>query len=76
MDAMWWTPKGERALRGVEWELFRDGLDQNWDSVEASIKDVTNTKGPAFRRQTTISHDLWAALADESSASVPGVRLR
>jgi hypothetical protein len=36
---MWWTPSGERALKGAEWELFRLGLDLSWDLVEASQLD-------------------------------------
>src|SRR3954469_25286130 len=31
---MWWTPLGERVLRGAEWELFRDGLAMVCDLVE------------------------------------------
>src|SRR4051812_18554708 len=31
---MWWTPLGERVLRGAEWELFRDGLAMLVDLVE------------------------------------------
>jgi hypothetical protein len=31
---MWWTPLGERVLRGAEWELFRDGLSMVRDLVE------------------------------------------
>jgi hypothetical protein len=33
---MWWTPLGERVLRGAEWELFRDGLSMLCDLVEES----------------------------------------
>jgi len=33
---MWWTPLGERVLRGAEWELFRDGLSMLRDLVEES----------------------------------------
>src|SRR4051794_33363210 len=33
---MWWTPVGERVLRGAEWELFRDGLSMVRDLVEES----------------------------------------
>src|SRR3954464_4615406 len=33
---MWWTPLGERVLRGAEWELFRDGLAMVRDLVEES----------------------------------------
>ena len=36
---MWWTPEGERVLRGAEWELFREGLDATWDMVEQSMDD-------------------------------------
>jgi hypothetical protein len=36
---MWWTPSGERALQGPEWELFREGLDVSWDWVEESMND-------------------------------------
>jgi len=36
---MWWTPNGERALKGAEWELFREGLDMSWDWVEESMND-------------------------------------
>jgi hypothetical protein len=36
---MWWTPRGERALKGAEWELFRAGLDMSWDWVEESRND-------------------------------------
>jgi hypothetical protein len=36
---MWWTPQGERALKGAEWELFREGLDMSWDWVEESMDD-------------------------------------
>src|SRR3954469_13126721 len=32
--AMWWTPLGERVLRGAEWKLFRDGLAMVRDLVE------------------------------------------
>src|SRR3954466_2470015 len=32
--AMWWTPLGERVLRGAEWQLFRDGLGMVCDLVE------------------------------------------
>jgi hypothetical protein len=34
MVAMWWTPLGERVLRGAEWELFRDDLAMVCDLVE------------------------------------------
>ena len=34
---MWWTPLGERVLRGAEWELFRDGLAMVCDLVEESM---------------------------------------
>src|SRR5437764_104580 len=30
---MWWTPLGERVLRGAGWELFRDGLSMVRDLV-------------------------------------------
>src|SRR3982751_6417929 len=33
---MWWTPLGQRVLRGAEWELFRDGLAMVHDLVEES----------------------------------------
>ena len=36
---MWWTPHGERALRGAEWDLFREGLGTLWDWVEGSSDD-------------------------------------
>jgi hypothetical protein len=36
---MWWTPYGERALKGAEWRLFREGLDLSWDWVEDSMDD-------------------------------------
>ena len=36
---MWWTPKGERVLRGAEWDLFREGLDGTWNLVEESMDD-------------------------------------
>jgi hypothetical protein len=36
---MWWTPEGERVLRGAEWELFREGLDVTWDMVEECMND-------------------------------------
>jgi hypothetical protein len=39
MDAMWWTPSGERALRGAEWEIFRESLHHCWDWVEESLND-------------------------------------
>jgi hypothetical protein len=34
---MWWTPEGERVLRGAEWELFREGLSRVWEFVEDEI---------------------------------------
>jgi hypothetical protein len=36
---MWWTPDGDRALQGAEWDLFRAGLDLSWDWVEQSMDD-------------------------------------
>jgi hypothetical protein len=36
---MWRTRIGERVLRGVEWELFREGLAALWDRVEMSFDD-------------------------------------
>ena len=36
---MWWTPRGERVLRGAEWDLFREGLDGIWNLVEESMDD-------------------------------------
>lgn len=33
---MWRTSRGERALRGPEWALFREGLSSLWDRVEDS----------------------------------------
>ena len=36
---MWWTPDGNRALQGVEWDLFCAGLDLSWDWVEDSMND-------------------------------------
>jgi hypothetical protein len=36
---MWWTPRGERVLRGAEWDLFREGLDGIWGLVEQSMDD-------------------------------------
>ncbi len=51
MDAMWWTPEGERVLRGAEWELFRAGLDMTWDMVEQSMDDPDFCSGvEAFDR--------------------------
>ena len=35
---------------------------------------VINTKGRAFRRQTTMSKDHWPALVDEANGSTPPVR--
>src|SRR6476659_4903347 len=37
-----------------------------------SPNSVINTKGRAFRRQTTILNDLWAALVDEPMAQLHG----
>ena len=47
---MWWTPSGERALRGAEWELFREALHHSWDWVEESMNDpdLFNTGVNAF----------------------------
>lgn len=36
---MWRTSLGERALRGPEWDLFREGLSSLWDLVEDSTDD-------------------------------------
>jgi hypothetical protein len=36
---MWWTPRGERVLRGAEWDLFREGLDGTWSSGEESMDE-------------------------------------
>jgi hypothetical protein len=49
---MWWTPHGERVLRGAEWELFRAGLDTLWDWVENPVADpdISDTGTPAFDR--------------------------
>ena len=49
---MWRTPRGERVLRGAEWELFREGLDTLWDWVESSAPDteISDTGTPAFDR--------------------------
>jgi hypothetical protein len=33
---MWWTPLGERVLRGAEWKLFRDGFAMVCDMVQES----------------------------------------
>src|SRR5438309_8305884 len=32
--AMWRTSRGERVLKGAEWDLFREGLIELWDTVE------------------------------------------
>jgi hypothetical protein len=47
---MWWTPHGERVLRGAEWELFREGLETLWDWVEDSQgdPDIADTGTEAF----------------------------
>ncbi|SIN69369.1 hypothetical protein SAMN05444166_0170 [Singulisphaera sp. GP187] len=34
---MWRTQRGVRALRIAEWELFREGIDTLWDSIEESF---------------------------------------
>ena len=49
---MWRTPRGERVLRGAEWEFFRAGLDTPWDWVESSVADpdISDTGTPAFDR--------------------------
>jgi hypothetical protein len=41
-----------------------------------SPNSVINTKGRAFRRQTTMSNDLWAALVDEPMAQLHGCATR
>jgi len=33
---MWWTPLGQRVLRGAEWELFRAGFSMFCDMVQES----------------------------------------
>src|SRR5262245_54144526 len=49
---MWWTPLGERVLRGAEWELFRDGLSVVCDLVEeaksADDPEIGSVGGEAF----------------------------
>jgi hypothetical protein len=49
---MWWTPRGERVLRGAEWELFREGLGALWDWVEESSgdRDIFDSGTEAFDR--------------------------
>jgi hypothetical protein len=41
-----------------------------------SPNSVINTKGRAFRRQTTMLNDLWAALVDEQMAQLHGCATR
>jgi hypothetical protein len=35
---MWHTPKGDRVLRGAEWDLFRDGMGILRDEIEMSLE--------------------------------------
>ena len=69
---MWWTPHGERVLRGAEWELFREGLDTLWDWVESSVADpdIADTGTPAFDRlqmgqKLALLASVGTALSDE-----------
>jgi hypothetical protein len=47
---MWRTSRGERVLTGAEWNLFREGLTELWDTVEDDFdrKDACNTGHAAF----------------------------
>lgn len=47
---MWWTPKGERVLRGSEWDLFCVGISTVWDIVEDTFDDpdLLKTRVKAF----------------------------
>jgi hypothetical protein len=69
---MWWTPHGERVLRGAEWELFREGLDTLWDWVESSAADpdISDTGTQAFDRlqigqKLALLASVGTALSDE-----------
>src|SRR5580692_12856532 len=47
---MWRTSQGERVLKGAEWNLFREGLAELWDTVEDDFdrKDACKTGHAAF----------------------------
>ena len=47
---MWRTSRGERVLTGAEWNLFREGLTELWDTVEDDFdrKDACKTGHAAF----------------------------
>src|SRR5260370_32083275 len=47
---MWRTSQGERVLKGAEWNLFREGLVELWDTVEDDFncKDACKTGHAAF----------------------------
>ena len=66
----WFLSPSNKALATVPFPV-RDGR-----PFSRSPNFVLNTKGRAFRRQTTISNDLWAALVDEPMAQLHGCARR
>jgi hypothetical protein len=65
---MWRTPKGERTLRGPEWELFREGLGLLKDQVETTVDDPDwcNTGIDVFDRLTEASKLAMLALVGKA----------
>lgn len=72
---MWWTPEGERVLRGAEWALVRAGVEALWDEIEEGIADPD--LGPAVTgvgtfdrfspsQQLAVLAHVARALSDES----------
>jgi hypothetical protein len=47
---MWRTSQGERVLNGAEWNLFREGLAELWDTLEDDFDgdDASNSGHAAF----------------------------
>lgn len=70
---MWWTERGERVLRGSEWELFRRGLGELWDWVddEEDSRDSCDSGVEAFDRlqknqKLALMAGVGVALRDEA----------
>ena len=74
------APSRRRAARGSSANRTRPCPQrrsrQGWSAFSQSPNSVINTKGRAFRRQTTMLNDLWPALVDEPMAHLHGCATR
>lgn len=72
---MYWTPKGERVLRGAEGRLFRYGLELVVDELtefpEEAESGIQSFDRMTIGQRLTGLHKVAAALLDESVPRLP-----